>query len=122
MNTLGSVPRRGQWRFRRIFRGADARGRLDVADDGLIDFSTCSEVAFTVTPRAPHRGCWNERDPVLSASLTAGTLVVANPGIVEAMFPESALRDIPPGLYDVRIDVTVGAETSEIFDEPVDLV
>lgn len=122
MNTLGAVSRQGQWRFRHVFRGADARGRLDVSDAGLIDFSTCSEVLLTVTPRAPHRGCWGglDADPVLSASFRAGTLVVSNPGIVEAVFPSGSLLDVLPGLYDARVFVTIGPETEEIFREPVE--
>lgn len=120
MNTLGAVSRRKQWRFRHVFRGADERGRLDITDAGLIDFSTCSEVELTVTPRAPHRGCWEEAAPVLAASLAAGTLVVSNPGIVEAVFPDGSLLCIPPGLYDVRVSVTIGPEAEEIFCEPVE--
>lgn len=122
MNTLGAVSRRGQWRFRHVFRGADEHGRLDVSDAGLIDFSICSEVRLDVTPRAPHRGCWSGFDPapVLTASLTAGTLVVSNPGIVEAVFPEGSLHCLPPGLYDARVFVTIGPETEEIFCEPVE--
>lgn len=120
MNTLGAVSRRGQWRFRHVFRSADERGRLDVTDAGLIDFSTCSEVLLTVTPRAPRRGGWSEADPVLAASLAAGTLVVSNPGIVEAVFPQGALHCLPPGIYDARVFVTIGPETEEIFCEPVE--
>lgn len=122
MNTLGAVSRRGQWRFRHVFRSADERGRLDITDAGLIDFSTCSEVAIEVTPRAPHRGCWSGREPVpvLAASLASGTLVVSNPGLVEAVFPAGSLFDVPPGLYDVRVLVTIGPETEEVFCEPVE--
>ncbi|MDV2984153.1 UNVERIFIED_CONTAM: hypothetical protein Q9R58_07550 [Methylobacteriaceae bacterium AG10] len=122
MNTLGAVSRRGQWRFRHVFRGADGRGRLDVTDAGLIDFSTCSEVALEVTPRAPHRGCWSSFDPkpVLAASLTSGTLVVSNPGLVEVVFPTGSLLCLPSGLYDVRVFVTIGPETEEVFCEPVE--
>ncbi|QDI83145.1 hypothetical protein E8E01_23400 [Methylorubrum populi] len=120
MNTLGAVSRLGQWRFRHVFRGADERGRLDVSDNGLIDFSTCSEVELTVTPRAPHRGCWAGAAPVLAASLTAGTLVVSNPGLVEAVFPDGSLSCLPPGLYDARVFVTIGPEREQIFCEPVE--
>jgi hypothetical protein len=122
MNTLRAVSRRGQWRFRQVLRGADERGRLDITDAGLIDLSTCSEVALEVTPRAPHRGGWDGRDPapVLAASLASGTLVVSNPGLVEAVFPAGSLLDVPPGLYDVRIFVTIGPETEEVFCEPVE--
>ncbi|SOR27126.1 protein of unknown function [Methylorubrum extorquens] len=122
MNTLGAVSRRGQWRFRHVFRAADARGRLDPTDEGLIDFSTCSEVALEVTPRAPHRGCWSRQDPapVLAASLASGTLVVSNPGIVEAVFPAGSLTDLRPGIYDTRVLVTIGPETEEVFCEPVE--
>ena len=120
MNTLGAVSRLGQWRFRHVFRGANARGQLDISDEGLIDFSTCSEVALTVTRRAPHRGCWREPEPALAASLTAGTLVVSNPGLVEAVFPAGSLLDLCPGLYDVRVFVTIGPETEEVFCEPVE--
>ncbi|GJE70716.1 hypothetical protein [Methylorubrum podarium] len=122
MNTLGAVSRRGQWRFRHVFRGADERGRLDISDAGLIDFSTCTEVLLTVTARAPHRGCWGNLDPepVMSASLAGGTLIVSNPGLVEAVFPAGSLLDLHPGLYDVRVSVTIGPETEEIFCEPVE--
>ncbi|MEN3229178.1 hypothetical protein PUR21_16295 [Methylorubrum rhodesianum] len=132
MNTLGAVSRLGQWRFRHVFRSADERGRLDVTDAGLVDFSTCSEVLLTVTPRAPHRGCWSGHaphrgcwsghapEPVMTASLAAGSLVVSNPGLVEAVFPVGSLLDVPPGLYDVRVLVTIGPETEEIFCEPVE--
>lgn len=122
MNTLRAVSRRGQWRFRQVLRGADERGRLDIADAGLIDLSTCSEVALEVTPRAPHRGGCDGRDPapVLAASLASGTLVVSNPGLVEAVFPAGSLLDVPPGLYDARIFVTIGPETEEVFCEPVE--
>lgn len=122
MNALGSVSRQGQWRFRRILRATDARGRVDASDSGLIDFSACSEIALTVTRRAPHRGGWDEPKaaPVLAASLTAGTLFASNPGIVEAVFPAGSLLCVPPGLYDVRILVTIGPETEQIFFEPVE--
>ena len=122
MNTLGAVSRRGQWRFRHVFRGADERGRLDVTDAGLIDFSTCSEVLLTVTPRAPHRGCWSGHapEPVMTASSATGSLVVSNPGLVEAVFPAGSLLDVPPGLYDARVFVAIGPETEEVFCEPVE--
>lgn len=120
MNTLGAVSRQGQWRFRHVFRAGDARGRLDLTDSGLIDFSTCSEVLLTVTPRPPRRGCWGEAEPVMTASLAASSLVVSNPGLVEAVFPAGSLLDVPPGLYDARIFVTIGPETEEVFCEPVE--
>ncbi|TFZ59299.1 hypothetical protein E4V01_07535 [Methylorubrum sp. Q1] len=122
MNTLGAVSRRGQWRFRHVFRAGDARGRLDLTDAGLIDFSTCSDVALEVTPRAPHRGGCAGREPLplLAASLASGTLVVSNPGLVEAVFPAGSLNDVPPGLYDTRVFVTIGPETEEVFCEPVE--
>ncbi|MFC7664024.1 hypothetical protein [Methylorubrum suomiense] len=123
MNTLGAVSRQAQWRFRHVFRSADERGRLDVTDAGLIDFSACSEVALQVTPRAPHRGCWGRQEPapVLAASLVGGSLVVSNPGIVEAVFPAGSLLCLEPGLYDARVFVTIGPETEEIFCEPVEI-
>ncbi|QIJ77123.1 hypothetical protein GU700_22655 [Methylobacterium sp. NI91] len=121
MNTLGALSRQGQWRFRHVFRGADERGRLDVSDAGLIDFSNCSEVALTVTPRPPYRGCGaNGAGPVLAASLAGGTLFVSNPGLVEAVFPAGSLTDLCPGIYDARIFVTIGPETEEVFCEPVE--
>ena len=130
MNTLGARPRGGQWRFRHIFRSADALGRLDVTDAGLIDFSGCSEVLLTVTPRDPRHHCrgggWagtcSEPQPVLSAAMTTGTLTVVNPGFVESVFPLGSLLAFPPGLYDVRVAVTIGPETEEIFREPVEFV
>ncbi len=87
MNTLGTVSRRGQWRFRHVFRALDGLGRLDISDAGLIDFSTCSEITLRVTPRAPQGRCWGawwggpcaEPAPVLAAALSAGTLKVMNP-------------------------------------------
>ncbi|MCJ2107842.1 hypothetical protein MKK70_21175 [Methylobacterium sp. E-041] len=130
MNTLGAVSRRGQWRFRHVFRSADPAGRLDITDAGLIDFSAASDVVLTVTPRAPkwrELWCWSsigccagDAPPVLLASLSTGTLVVSNPGLVEALFPAGSLLAIPPGLYDVRVSVTIGPETAEIFDEPIE--
>jgi len=128
MNTLGARPRGGQWRFRHVFRASDALGRLDTTDAGLIDFSSCSEVLLTVTPRDPrHRGpadcwsgCWAEPPAVLSAALSKGTLTVSNPGLVEAVFPAGSLLVFPPGVYDVRVAVTIGPETEEIFREPVE--
>ena len=122
MNTLGAVSRLGQWRFRHVFRSADARGRLDISDDGLIDFSACSEVLLTVTPRGPHRGCWDGQgpEPVMTASHTSGSLFISNPGLVEAVFPTGSLLGIRPGLYDVRVFATIGPETEEIFCEPVE--
>ena len=128
MNTLGAKPRCGQWRFRHVFRAADSLGRLDVTDAGLIDFSGCSEVLLTVTPRDPRHHCWggwwtgawSEPQPVLSAAMTTGTLKVVNPGFVEAVFPAGSLLAFPPGLYDVRVAVTIGPETEEIFREPIE--
>lgn len=128
MNTLGARPRGGQWRFRHVFRASDALCRLDVTDAGLIDFSGCSEILLTVTPRDPrHRswfaywtGCWSEPQPVLSASMSTGALKVSNPGILEAVFPAGSLLCFPPGLYDVRVAVTIGPETEEIFREPIE--
>lgn len=124
MNTLGARPRRGQWRFRHSFRASDALGRLDVTDAGLIDFSTCSEILLTVTPRDLRHQCRHECGlgpaPVLSASLSTGTLTAANPGILEALFPVGSLLGFPPGLYDVAVTVTIGPETEEIFREPIE--
>lgn len=123
LNAMGRVSRHGQWRLRRILRAQLPDGRLDLSADGLIDFSTCSDVVLTVTPRPPHCGGWSGlvSEPVLRASLAAGTLVVSNPGIVEALFPSGWSACIPAGHYDVRIQVTVGPETAVIFDEPVEL-
>jgi hypothetical protein len=133
LNTLGSVSRRGQWRFREVLRAERADGRVDLTDDGLIDFASASEIVLTVTRRPPVRHqawCgpafgWADgycaSAPVLSASLSAGTLVVSNPGIVEAVFPAGSLLGFAPGIYDVRIAITIGAETAEIFEEPVAL-
>jgi hypothetical protein len=53
LNTLGSVSRRGQWRSREILWAVRADGRVDVSDDGLIDFSTASDVVSTVMRRPP---------------------------------------------------------------------
>ncbi|POR42574.1 hypothetical protein [Methylobacterium sp. V23] len=127
MNTLGAVSRRGQWRFRHVFRSATADDRLDISDAGLIDFSRASDLVLTVTPRPPvrhHARDWGRSGvdlaPILSASWSAGTLLVANPGIVEAVFQAGTLLNFPPGLYDVRVSVTIGPETAEIFDEPIE--
>lgn len=128
MNTLGARPRGGQWRFRHVFRWSDPLGRLDVTDAGLIDFSNCSEILLTVTPRDSQQrrwcgwwaGSWAEPQPVLSAALSTGTLAVSNPGILEAVFPAGSLLAFPPGLYDVRVAVTIGPETEEIFREPIE--
>ena len=132
MNTLGSVSRRGQWRFREILRGIRADGRIDLSDDGLIDFTSASDIVLTVTRRPPfrHQDCcgsasgWANGDrapaPVLNASLSAGTLLASNPGIVQAVFPAGALLSFAPGIYDVRISITIGPETAEIFDEPIE--
>lgn len=132
LNTLGSVSRRGQWRFREILRAVRPDGRLDLADSGLVDFSTASDIVLTVTRRPPirHRAWCGpafgsadgfcEPAPVLSASLSAGTLVAANPGIIEVVFSAGSLLGFAPGLYDVRITITIGPETAEIFDEPVE--
>lgn len=128
MNTLGARPRGGQWRFRQVFRARDALGRVDTSDTGLVDFASCSEILLTVTPRDPrHRRCsgwWSgqcsEPEPVLSAALSAGTLIASNPGILEAVFPAGSLLAFPPGLYDVRVAVTIGPETEEIFREPIE--
>ena len=127
-NTLGARPRSGQWRFRHIFRWSDALGRLDVTEAGLIDFSNCSEILLTVTPRDPRcrswsgwwSGCWSEPPAVLSAAKSAGTLAVWNPGTLESVFPAGSLLAFPPGLYDVRVAVTIGPETEEIFREPIE--
>ena len=128
MNTLGARPRGWQWRFRQVFRASDALGRLDVTDAGLIDFSTCSEILLTVTPRDPRHSCWSGwwngcgfgPPPVLTAAMSTGTLAVFNPGILEAVFPAGSLLAFPPGLYDVRVAVTIGPETEEIFREPIE--
>lgn len=123
MNTLGAVSRRGQWRFRRLLRASDARGQVDISDDGLLDFSGCSEILIEVAPRASHRGWQLGRDaePVLTASLSAGTVFVSNPGIVETVFADGALSCVPTGLYDVRILVSIGPETEQVFCEPIEI-
>lgn len=56
----------------------------------------------------------------MTASFAAGSLVVSNPGIVEAVFPAGSLRDLYPGIYDARVFVTIGPETEEVFCEPVE--
>ncbi len=132
LNTLGSVSRRGQWRFREVLRVVRVDGRVDGSDNGLIDLASASELLLTVTRRHPIRHqAWCgavfgsddgfcEPAPVLTASLSAGTLFVSNPGVVEAVFPAGSLRGFPPGIYDVRLTVTIGPETAEIYDEPVE--
>ena len=128
LNAMGRVSRRGQWRLRRVLRACFPDGRLDLSDDGLIDFSHASRIALTVTPRPPYRhrshldGCGlDEPAPVLSASTDDGSLVVSNPGIVEAVFPDGWSRHVPPGIYDVRIAITIGPEAAVVFDEPAEL-
>lgn len=130
LNALGRVSRRGQWRLRRIMRAALPDGRLDLTDSGLIDFSSASLIRLTVSARAPElcrggphwNGCWHGPEPVLSASTADGALFVSNPGILEAVFPDGWSACVPPGLYDVRVLLTVGSETAEIFDEPVEIL
>lgn len=132
LNALGSVSRHGQWRFRRVFRASLPDGRLDMSDAGLIDFSAASLVRLTVVPRPPYRRVgwdgdfcgsehWPEARPILSASTADGTLLVRNPGIIEALFPDGWSRSVPPGLYDVRLLVTIGPETAEILNQPVEI-
>jgi len=127
LNTLRAATRRGQWRFRQILRTVRADGRLDMSDAGLVDFSAVTAMVLTVVPRRPNRPwTWNacceaEPAPVLRAELGDGILVVSNPGIVEAVFPAETLSAIPPGLYDVRLSVTIGPETTEAFNEPIEL-
>lgn len=132
LNALGAVSRRGQWRLRRIFRASLPDGRFDLGDDGLIDFSAATQLRLTVAPRPPfHRpgwdagSCcgegWRDPQPILSASTVDGTLTVSNPGIIEALFPDGWGRCVPPGLYDVRLFITIGPETVEIMSEPVEL-
>lgn len=125
LNTLGAVSRQGQWRLRLVLRAGFADGRLDLSHEGLIDFSTAS-LRLTVTPRPPVdpcriRWCGHEPEPALSAGTGDGSLLVSNPGIVEALFPNGWSACVPPGLYDVRVLMTVGPETACIFDEPVEL-
>jgi len=129
LNTLRSVSRRGQWRFRQTLRAKRPDGRVDISDAGLIDFDAASDIVLTVTPRAPvgSRAGWIGEAcesfaplPVLTASLAADTLQVRSPGFVEALFPSRRLLAIPPGIYDVRLAITIGPETAEIFDEPIE--
>jgi hypothetical protein len=127
LNAMGRVSRQGQWRLRRTIRVSLPDGRLDLSEAGLVDVSHASLIVLTVTPRPPlrHWGCEHggrcDPSPVLTASTADGTLRVANPGIVEALFPDGWGRRVPPGLYDVRIALTIGPETAVIFEEPVEL-
>ena len=130
LNTLGTVSRRGQWRFRQVLRARRADGRLDTTDAGLVDFTSVTAALLTASPRMPviragyctvpygpdARG---EPAPVLAASLADGSLRLYGPGIVEALFPAGSLLAFPRGIYDVRILLTIGPETSEVFDEAV---
>lgn len=125
LNALGAVSRLGQWRLRLVLRAGFADGRLDLSHGGLIDFSTAS-LLLTVTPRPPFGtcraiACGHDPEPVLSASSANGTLLISSPGIVEALFPSGWSACVPPGLYDVRVFMTVGPETACIFDNPVEL-
>lgn len=126
LNTLGRISRLGQWRFRHVFRVSDATGRIDQTDNGLFAFGT-SDVVLTLSPRPPIRRdrCGAEcmdASTVLAAARSAGTLSVYDPGHIEAVFPNGWSRHIPPGLYDLRVAVLVGGDTSVILDQPVDLV
>lgn len=121
LNALGRVSRHGQWRFRHVFRVADPTGRLDLSDDGLIDFSQVSDLVLTLTPRRPLIGPCCRAEPVLTASIRAGTLLVLSPGVLEALFPDGWSACVPSGLYDLRMSVTVGPETATILDEPVEI-
>lgn len=123
LNTLGAVSRHGQWRLRQVLRSSLPDGRFDFSDAGLIDLSTASEVVLVVVPRGPAAPCGPgcEPAPVLSATSRDGSLIVSNPGVVEALFPFGWSRRVPPGTYDVRIRMTVGPETAVIFDQPVEL-
>ncbi|GAA0267182.1 hypothetical protein LNAOJCKE_2981 [Methylorubrum aminovorans] len=120
LNTLGAVPRCGQWRLRLVLRTGSSDGRLDLSEAGLIDFSAASDVALHVV-RRDGRCTGHDHLPLLTASASAGTLFVSNPGIVEALFPTGWSACVPPGLYDVRVLTTVGPETALIFSEPVEL-
>lgn len=127
LNTLGRVSRLGQWRFRHVFRVSDATGRIDQSDNGLFAFGE-ADVRLTLSPRPPlvARLCWDACAPadraVLAASRSAGSLGVYDPGHIEAVFPAGWSQHIPPGLYDLRIAVTVDAATAILLDQPIDLV
>ncbi|BAQ43963.1 hypothetical protein [Methylobacterium aquaticum] len=119
LNAMGAVSRHGQWRLQRVLRSILPDGRVDASDAGLIDFSAASEILLQVVPRQPRGN--HDPHPVLAASAVAGTLVVSNPGVVEALFPLGWSAHVPAGVYDVRIWMTVGPETALIFDNPVEL-
>lgn len=125
LNTLGRVSRHGQRRFRHVFRASAVDGRLDLTDNGLIDLGNASAVTLTVSERASYPG-WSrpgcEPCVVASAALADGSLSVFNPGFVEAVFPAGWAANVAPGLYDLRITVTIGPETACILDEPVEIV
>lgn len=118
----GRVSRRGQWRFRHTFRAADLTGRTDPTDDGLYGWGDVTAAVLTVTKRPPYPGWANGCDPapVLSASYPDGNFRLLDPGGVEVVFPNGWSASVPPGLYDLRIEVTIGPETAVIFDEPVE--
>ncbi|MBB5762396.1 hypothetical protein HNR01_002016 [Methylorubrum rhodesianum] len=120
LNTLGAASRCGQWRLRLVLRMGSPDGRLDLTEAGLIDFSAASDVTVQVVPRDRRCGV-HDPHPLLTASTSAGTLFVSNPGIVEALFPAGWSACVPPGVYDVRVLMTVGPETALVFDEPVEL-
>ncbi len=91
LNAMGAVSRHGQWRLRRVLRSSLPDGRLDLSDAGLFDLSAAhrrgaSGRAPAVAPALPDDVLWRRPFPVLVAAATAGTLVVSNPGIVEALF------------------------------------
>ena len=125
LTARGTVSRHGQWRVRRGLRARDARGRLDMSDNGLVDLSTADRVTLGVYRRAPflHRWCGTSLGasdgPILAGSSADGTLFVSSPGVVERLFPDGWGASVPPRLYDVRITVTVGPEPALIADDPV---
>lgn len=132
LNALGAVSRQGQWRLRRVIRQVDPAfpdGRLDLSDDGLVEFPDGAEVVLTVTPRRPARSFACDRfgtnacepAPILRAARSDGSLFVSSPGWVEAVFPAGWSTGVRPGLYDVRILLTIEPETALLFDEPIEI-
>lgn len=133
LNGLGRVRRNGQWRLRLVIRQVDPAypdGRLDLSDNGLVDFPEGAEVLLTVTRRRDRstRGSFGtcgevggEVPPVLQASRSDGTLFVSSPGWIEAVFPAGWSARIPDGLLDVRVFLTIGPETTLVREDVADL-
>ena len=100
---------------------------IDRATGQLVDLSgdsfSLAVVSNGPSPDSTYRGWrgygvspgYKPRTPILTGSTATGELTITGPGMLYAYFPVARMRSLPPGMYEVGLTVTNGAQTAQVI-------